>query len=252
MDENNNKISKKRSNLKILLMQIRDDKVTQQEELDEFIRYGKLNKDQIDVLDVFKTPNFDVSVINGYDALFVGGSSDASVMLPDKYIFVDNCKKLINYCFDNNIATFASCFGFQLAVEALGSEVYLDKEKMEMGTYQISLTEQASSDILFCDIPDGFMAVSGHKEHAKNLPKGAILLAYSELCPYHAITFKDKPFYAFQFHPEVDRRDLINRITRYRDRYLDKNNALQNIIDNSKETTEANSLISKFIDKVML
>ncbi len=243
---------KKRKELKILLMQIRDDEVTRKQEFDEFVRYGKLDPNQITVLDVFKTPFFDVQIIDEYDALFVGGSSDASVRLPEVYIFVESCKKLMKHCYDNDVPTLASCFGFQLAVEALGKKIILDAEAMEMGTYDIILNDAAKTDKLFSGINDSFMAVSGHKERALELPDNAILLASSTLCPYHAFTFKNKPFYAFQFHPEVDKDDLIARITRYKDRYLDGDGHLQKIIDSCQETPQSNQLIENFIDKIIL
>ncbi|HEY9616639.1 MAG TPA: type 1 glutamine amidotransferase, partial [Microcoleaceae cyanobacterium] len=193
-----------RSQLRILLMQIRDDEATRLEEFDEFVRYSDLTPEQFTVLDVFKTPDFAPEYIHGYDALFVGGSSDASVIQPEIYGFVESAKQLLAYCLQQRIPVFASCFGFQAAVEALGGKVILDKANMEMGTYPLWLTEAAATDLLFHDVPNGFWAVSGHKERAVSLPEGAILLAYSDRCPYHAFKMADQPFYGFQFHPELD------------------------------------------------
>lgn len=233
-------------------MQIRDDEVTRIEEFNEFTRYGQLKSEQIDVLDVFKVPEFESSCLQGYDALFIGGSSDASVTQPSRYPFVESAKRLILYCFEQSIPVFASCFGFQVAVEALGGKVMVDKANMEMGTYPLWLTEAAKDDVLFHDVPNGFWAVSGHKERAVTIPENSILLAYSDRCPYHAFKIVGKPFYAFQFHPEVDAEDLTNRITRYQSRYLDEGDELAKILQNLQDTTIANDLIKKFIDRVLL
>lgn len=243
---------KQRTQLKILLMQIRDDELTRLEEFNEFVRYGHLEPEQIDVLDVFKVPEFASACLNGYDALFVGGSSDASVTQPEKYPFVESAKQLIQYCWEQSIPVFASCFGFQVAVEALGGKVIVDKDNMEMGTYPLWLTQAAADDLLFHDVPNGFWAVSGHKERAVMMPEAAILLAFSDRCPYHAFKMPGKPFYGFQFHPEVDTKDLALRITRYQSRYLDGNNELSKILQNMQDTTIANTLITKFIDRVLL
>lgn len=245
-------MTKHRSQLKLLLLQIRDDAVTCQEELDEFVRYGKLEPHQIEVLNTFETPTFEATRIVGYDALLVGGSSDASVTQPEKYPFVDDAKRLLLYCLDKSIPVFASCFGFQVAVEALGGRVIVDAASMEMGTYQLQLTEAAATDALFHDVPDRFWAVSGHKERALSLPEEAVLLAYSELCPFHAFRIIGKPFYGFQFHPEVDTADLIARITRYQTRYLESAAALAQILQGLQETPIANQLIEKFIDRILL
>ena len=245
-------MTKQRSQLKILLLQIRDDAETCQEEFDEFVRYSRLDAQQFAVLNAFATPTFDVSCMDGYDALFVGGSSDASVTQPDQYPFVRDAKRLLADCLHQSIPVFASCFGFQAAIEALGGQVIVDVANMEMGTYPLQLTEAASRDVLFHDVPDGFWAVSGHKERAISLPEGAILLAYSERCPYHAFRMGDKPFYAFQFHPEIDPADLKVRITRYQSRYLESVAALTTIFEGLQETPIANQFIAKFVDRILM
>jgi GMP synthase (glutamine-hydrolysing) len=245
-------MTKKRSQLKVLLLQIRDDAVTCVEELNEFVRYSRLDSEQFAVLNVFETPKFEPTCLASYDALFVGGSSDASVTQPDRYPFVEDTKRLLAFACQQGIPVFASCFGFQAVVEALGGKVVVDKPNMEMGTYPLRLTEAAATDLLFHDIPDGFWAVSGHKERAISLPEEAVLLAFTDRCPYHAFRISGKPFYAFQFHPEVDAADLRARITRYQERYLESADALSEILQDLQDTAIANQLIEKFVDRVLL
>jgi GMP synthase (glutamine-hydrolysing) len=48
-------MTKQRAQLKLLLLQIRDDAETCQEELDEFVRYSRLDAQQFDVLNAFAT-----------------------------------------------------------------------------------------------------------------------------------------------------------------------------------------------------
>lgn len=247
------RMTKQRSQLKILLLQIRDDSVTCQEELDEFIRYSGLAPEQFFCLNAFQTPKFESDCLDGFDALFVGGSSDASVTQPDVYPFVEDTKRLLVDCLTTELPVFASCFGFQAVIEALGGQVVVDAENMEMGTYPLQLTAAAHEDVLFHDAPDGFWAVSGHKERAISLPESAVLLAYTDRCPYHAIRMRGKPFYAFQFHPEVNPDDLKLRITRYCERYLDSAEALESIFKTlQSETPIANQLIGKFVDRILL
>jgi GMP synthase (glutamine-hydrolysing) len=243
---------KQQSQLKILLLQIREDDITRLEEFDQFVQYSRLEPQQFEILNVFDTPDFEPTCMEGYDALFVGGSSDASVIQPDLYPFVEPSKRLMTHCLEHCIPVFASCFGFQVAVEALGGSVIVDKANMEIGTYPISLTEAAREDVLFHDVVHEFWAVCGHKERALAMPQEAILLASSELCPYHAFKVADKPFYGFQFHPELDARDLAVRITRYHNRYLDNKEVLTEILQNLQETMTANQLIAKFVDRILL
>lgn len=239
-------------NLKILLLQARNDPTTQGEELAEFIRFSHLKAHQFTVLNGFDCADFAPDVIDGYDALFVGGSSDASVLHPDRYPFVPAAEALLLSCIEWKIPVLASCFGFQIAVQALGGTIILDRPNMEMGTYPISLTPAAQTDPLFRDLPHSFLAVSGHQERALTLPQGVIHLAYSDRCPYHAFRLPNLPFYGFQFHPEVDRQDLITRISRYCDRYFDDPDHLEQMIQNVQETPLSNQLIRHFIEKMVL
>ena len=132
-----------RTELKILLLQIRDQSRVRIEEYESFISYSGLAPYQIDILNAFDTPAFDSSILNGYDALFVGGASEASVLEPDKYPFVESGIQLLQFCIEHRIPVFASCFGFQLAVLALGGDIIRDKKNYEMGTIPIQLSETA-------------------------------------------------------------------------------------------------------------
>jgi len=246
-------MKKNKDDLKILLLQIREDEETTLEEYYEFVQLSGLSDHNFTPLNTFIKHEFDPSVIEGFDALFVGGSSDASVMMPDEFPFIESSKKLIRRCYDSNIPVFASCFGFQVAVEEFGGKVILDKPNMEIGTFQIQLTDAAKGDPLYSDTPTPFWAICGHKERAESIPDGATLLAYSELCPYHSFKMENKIFYAFQFHPEVDQKDLIIRITRYQDRYFDGADQLEKLKRTcTHQTPHSNALVKKFVDEFLL
>ena len=236
---------------KVLLLQIRDDPRVRQEELDSFVRFSGLAAEQVDVLNVFDTPHFSPTVIDQYDALLVGGASEASVLEPENYAFLDPSTDLLNHCLEKQIPVFASCFGFQLAVVALGGELVKDAADYEMGTISISLTAAAHDDPVFTGTPDGFRAVSVHKERATDLPAGCDLLAYTEACP-HAFRVTGKPFWAFQFHPEVDRATLVERLTIFSASYTEGSDHLQEVLEAIQETPESNRLLSNFVDRVLL
>jgi len=236
--------------LKILLLQIRDQQRVREEEYESFVAYSGLARDQIDILNVFDTPHFDSDVLEGYDSLFVGGASEASVLEPDLYPFVDSSIGLLRHCLKTDMPVFASCFGFQLAVLALGGQIIRDKENFEMGTIPIRLTDAAAQDVLFHDTPDNFRAVSVHKERAPSLPDNCELLAYTESCP-HAFKVCGKPFWAFQFHPEVDRTTLVERLTIYKSNYTEGDDHLDTVLATTVETPESNTLVKKFTDRVL-
>ncbi len=242
---------KSRNELRILLLQIRDTARVRQEELASFARYSRLQPAQFDILNVFDQPVFSLDAADGYDALFVGGASEASVLEPDKYPFVPYGERLLLRCIEQDIPVFASCFGFQLAAQALGREIIRDTADYEMGTIPISLTAAARRDPLLKDTDDGFLAVSVHQEKALSAPAGCIELARTDHC-CHAFRVKHKPFWAFQFHPEVDLEVLVERLTIYKEKYTDGDGHLAEVLDNARPTPQSNALSGIFVDRILL
>lgn len=240
-----------RRDLKILLLQIRNDAHVRQEEHLSFVRYSGLSLDQIDVHNVFDEPCFGVDIVEGYDALFVGGASEASVLEPERYPFMYDSRRLLLHCINTKIPVFASCFGFQLAVLALGGKVINDPENFEMGTIPIRLTTAAREDQLYRDIPNSFLAVSVHQQKTVQTPPGCIELAVTDFC-CHSFRVNGAPFWAFQFHPEVDLQILIERLTIYRSKYTRDSKHLDQVLSAARETPHSNDLLRKFVDRVLL
>ncbi|MEP5763491.1 MAG: gamma-glutamyl-gamma-aminobutyrate hydrolase family protein [Halieaceae bacterium] len=236
--------------MRLLLLQIRHVPKVRQEEYDSFLRYCQLQPEELDILNVFDTPAFGPEVLQGYDALLVGGASEASVLEPDNYPAVPYCIELLRHCIDVDFPVFASCFGFQLAVLALGGEIIRDEQDFEMGSLPISLRPAASDDLLFQDVPDGFHAIAVHRERSVDCPPGATELAYTEPCS-HAFKVDGRRFWACQFHPEVDKATLIARLTVYKDSYTDGDDHLQEVLSSAVETPESNDLMRKFVERVV-
>ena len=244
-------MAKQRRDLKLLLVQIRDEQQVRQEEHLSFARYAGLAPGQIEILNLFDQPQFDLAVADGYDAVLIGGASEANVLEPEIYPFVGQSQALIRYCVERSQPVFASCFGFQLAVLALGGEILHKEHGFEMGTLPISLTAAATDDPLFCDIPDGFHAVSVHRQYAVELPQECELQAYTDQC-LHAFRLKGKPFWAFQFHPEVDYQILVERLTFFKQKYTGGDSELDRVLREAVETPESNALVARFTERVLL
>jgi GMP synthase (glutamine-hydrolysing) len=236
--------------MRLLLLQIRHDPRVRREEYDSFVRYCRLQPEELDILNVFDTPRFGPEVLAGYDALLVGGASEASVLEPDKYPAVPYCIKLLQHCIETDFPVFASCFGFQLAVLALGGTIIRDEKDFEMGSLPISLRPTAAQDLLFADVTDGFHAIAVHRERSVNCPPGATELAYTEPC-CHAFKVDGKRFWACQFHAEVDRATLVARLTIYKDSYTNGDSHLDEVLSTAMETPESNDLMWKFVERVL-
>ncbi len=242
---------KKRENLKLLLMQVREDQETMREEWESFARHSCLKKEQIDVLNVFQTPHFCSNIIDEYDALLIGGASSANVLEQEKNSFYPSAFSLIDYCLNVNKPVFASCFGFQLATLHLGGEIKHKEEGFEMGTPLIELTNEAKDDPLFRDIKKSFYGVSVHKQYTDTLPPNCILLAQADYC-LHSFKVKEKKFWTFQYHPELDTPTLKKRLKVYQESYVDNDGGYEKIIANLVETPESNQIVKNFIDRVLL
>jgi GMP synthase (glutamine-hydrolysing) len=241
----------KKSHLKLLLLQIRDEPRVRREEHASFCDYSGLEPRQLDIHNTFDAPHFGPGILEGYDALIVGGASEASVLEPDNYPFVGASIALMQHCIEVDFPVFASCFGFQLAVLALGGTIIRDQRGFEMGTVAISLDSAAATDPIFCDVPDGFAAVSVHRERSVECPPNATQLAFTQPC-CHAFKVDDRRFWAFQFHPEVDRARLVERLTIFKQHYTDGDDHLEQVLARAEETPFSNALVKKFVDRVLL
>jgi len=219
--------------------------------VESFARHAGVPLHAIDVLNVFDTPRFPASAADRYDALLVGGASEASVLEPERFPFVAHIVDLLKASIDARRPTFASCFGFQAAVVGLGGTIVRDEDGcFEMGTVPLSLTEQARDDLLFSDAPDGLLAVSCHKERTDAAPPGCVPLADTEAC-HHTFRVDGAPFWAFQFHPELDRQRFVDRLAVFKDQYTDTDDHYERTIARFSETPESNALVRKFVERAL-
>lgn len=232
--------------LRVLLFQIRDHGPVREEEFQSFLRHGGLSAHQLDRLNVFDQASFDPDVVGPYDAILVGGASEASVLEPERYGFVTHLVAALKQCIQLKKPVFASCFGFQAAALGLGGTVVREEGDFEMGTIPLSLTAAADSDPLFSELEDGFLAVSCHRESVREAPQGCIALAHSPTC-LHAFRVGELPFWAFQFHPELDKRCFVERLGVFQTNYTDSNAAYESIASRFEETPASNQLLGRFL-----
>lgn len=241
----------KRDRLRLLLLQIREDPRVRKEEHESFAAYAGLRPDQIEILNVFDTPSFDADVLGGFDGLLVGGSSSASVLEDATYVFLPYARALMRHCIEEKVPVFASCFGFQLAVQELGGVITRDRVNFEMGTLPIEVLPEAAGDPIFGGLGKSVLAVSVHQESALACPSGCVELARTSVC-CHAFRVVGAPFWAFQFHPELNRACVEQRLRIYQESYLDDDGHLDDVIANLRDTPQANAMVRSFVESVLL
>lgn len=232
----------------ILLLQARHaDDAARLEERTSFARMAGVDESCVIPFDLL-TGVPALADIQRYDALMVGGSGDYYVSkgnLPNFQAILDVLAEVVAVGYP----TFASCFGFQLLVRALGGEIVYDPDHMEVGTYELTLTEDGRSDDLFRYLPQTFRAQLGRKDRAARLPDGVLHLASSQNAPYQALRVPGKPIWATQFHPELTKETNQARFRRYMAGYASVTPAeeLQKMFDQFDESPEANQLIGRFM-----
>jgi len=189
--------------------------------------------------------------VREYDALMVGGSGDYYVSagnLPEFAGFLDLLREIVQV----GHPTFASCFGYQSLVEALGGEVVFDAANTEVGTYLVTLTSAGREDELFGSLPDSFNAQLGHKDRAVAHPQGIPNLASSAASPFQALRVPDKPIWASQFHPELDRAANQDRYRHYLEGYTSHMSAeeVATALERFDDSPESSGLLRRFVELV--
>lgn len=147
--------------------------------------------------------------------------------------------------------TFASCWGFQAMARAMGGRCIHDLPNAEIGTIQLMLTPAGRNDPLFGQLPPTFTAHAGHEDRVIELPPDAVLLASSARVREQAFRFIGRPIYCTQFHPELDRTAMQERVLTYPE-YVTRiaRMPFDDFLASMQETPEANSLLRRFVKLV--
>ena len=190
------------------------------------------------------------SALKRTDVVLIGGSGEHSVVRGGPWLprALDTMAEL----HAKSRATFASCWGFQAMAQALGGTVITDRNRAEVGTAWVELTHEGEVDPVFGPLGKRFRVPIGHEDIVTEIPKSASLLASSDLVKNQAFVFMDKPIYATQFHPELNRADLVARLTKYREYLpLTGHKSIKEFEDNTPETPESESILPRFLREVL-
>jgi len=199
--------------LRYLLLQVRNpgDRMREQE-VDCFARALHCLREQIRVQDLLAgVPTR--QQLDEVDIVFLGGSGDYSVAEGGEWLSAALAAMRELHAMAK--PTFASCWGFQAISKALGGDVVTDVARAEVGTIDVRLTADGQADPLFGQLPASFPAQMGHQDIVVRLPPDAVLLASSERVQYQAYRLAGKPIYCTQFHPELNREALLERVRAY-------------------------------------
>ena len=184
------------------------------------------------------------------DVVLIGGSGEHSVVRGGPWL--SRALDTMTELYAKSRPTFASCWGFQAMAQALGGTVVTDRDRAEVGTAWVELTHDGEADPVFGPLGRRFRVPIGHEDVGTKIPKSARLLASSDLVENQAFVFLDKPIYATQFHPELNRADLVARLTKYTEYLpLTGHKSIKEFEDNTPETPESESILPRFLKEVL-
>tara|TARA_B100002049_G_scaffold35744_1_gene23451 strand:- start:710 stop:1384 length:675 start_codon:yes stop_codon:yes gene_type:complete len=184
------------------------------------------------------------------DVVLIGGSGEHSVVRGGPWL--SRALDTMTELYAKSRPTFASCWGFQAMAQALGGTVVTDRDRAEVGTAWVELTHDGEADPVFGPLGKRFRVPIGHEDVVTQIPKSARLLASSDLVENQAFVFLDKPIYATQFHPELNRADLVARLTKYTEYLpLTGHKSIKEFEDNTPETPESESILPRFLKEVL-
>jgi GMP synthase (glutamine-hydrolysing) len=236
--------------LRYLLLQVRhlDDPMRRQE-VHCFARTLGCAPERITAFDVLNdTPPR--AELDRHDVVLLGGSGDYSVAT-GQGVWLDRILDVMRQLYDEGKPTFASCWGFQAMARATGGRVIHDPQRGELGTLPVRLTDAGLADPVFGPLGPTFLGQMGHEDRVERLPPGAVLLASTDVVAHQAYTFPGKPIYCTQFHPELDRCAMLERVEAY-PRYVERISGLtlEKFTERCRDSADTACLLPRFVEQV--
>jgi GMP synthase (glutamine-hydrolysing) len=235
--------------LRYLLLQVRNpDDPMRQHEVRSFARALGAAPEQIRVFDMLGGC-VGPGELRETDMFLLGGSGHYSAA--GEGAWLDRSLDSLRRVYEAKQPTFASCWGFQALARALGGRVVKDLSHAEVGTHELCLTAEGQGDPVFGPLGACFDAQMGHEDRVVELPPGAVRLAYSQLVENQAYRFDDRPIYCTQFHPELNREDLLLRVEAYPE-YVERIAGLppERFPELLRETPRTGELLRRFVSHV--
>ena len=237
-----------RDRIKVILFQLRDTEEVKQIDYASFLRATKLSPAQLVAHDVVVSAP-DVSILEGVSALIIGG---AKYSVLDTFPHFAELIEVVKVAREKKIPILGVCFGAQFLAHNFGGEVIHDTPKQEYGTFEMQGSEEAWTDMLFADAPDRFLVQCAHHDRIIKLPPAAVVLASSSRCPIQAFTIPGNNVYGMQFHPERNKADFERLLEIYGAEFSSGETTLESVRSSLKETPDAESLVTKFIDRIVV
>lgn len=135
----------------------------------------------------------------GYDVVMMTGSP-LSVTQPEPWM--ERAGAFMVEAGERGVPVLGVCFGHQLLARMYGGRVARNPQGRELGTIEVTLTQDGRADALFDGLPDRFAVQATHEDLVSEVPEGARVLAGNANTAVQAMAFRPN-VRGVQFHPEV-------------------------------------------------
>nr|HRC85651.1 hypothetical protein [Thermoanaerobaculia bacterium] len=126
--------------------------------------------------------------------------------------------------------------------------VITDKERAEVGTFDLELTPAGKADPLLDGLPEQFAVQLGHNDQIEPAPAELVVLASTPSCLCQLVRLADRPVYGSQFHSEMGEPEMRQRARLYQDRYLGADeDAYQRFLGRLRPSPQADGLLDRFL-----
>ena len=237
-----------------LILQQRPEDETSDDEFAAILRYGGLDHQSVHRVRMEKEGVPPINLDN-YSAVLMGGgpynvSDDEKTKPPEQKKFEIELQPLMTQMIERDFPFLGACSGISQLSKHLGGTISKERYAETVKATTITLTEEGIVDPLLKGLPRSFRAFGGHKESCQDVAPNAVLLASSEICPFHIIRVRNN-LYATQFHTELDKEGLALRIRFYKNLgYFPPEDAEKLIEASEKEIiTVPGTILSRFVSK---
>ncbi len=238
-------MGKPRESLRVVLFQIRSNRLAEEQERLCFLERCRLAPEQMTSINLVERPAVAWGHVERADAVLIGGAGGHSAV--DEHPFTAPLAEVVARLIDEDRPLYGSCWGHQFLAAVLGGTVVADPGCEEVGTHPIELTAAGRRDPLFAGLPGRFDVQLGHHDRIGELPAGLEVLARSERCAHQAVRVVGKPVYGSQFHSEMSRERLRARLLMYRDEYLPPGADDARIDELLAPSREAERILDRFL-----
>lgn len=239
-----------------LILQLRPEDVTSDNEYAAFLKYGGLDPAQTHRIRIEKSGIPDDLALQRYSGVIVGGSPfDISTPEQEKSAIQKKIeadfRRLLELIVPHDIPFLGACSGNGLLGDYLGTSIST-RYSEAVGCVRVNITEAGKTDPLLSGFPDDITVLLGHKEACDTLPAGATLLISGEACPVQMFRVGNN-VYATQFHPEGDAEGFTVRIHTYRHHGYFEPHEADGLIGAvcAEDTPYAREILRRFVNRYL-